>query len=453
MVVKFSKQNSNYTQQNIIDILSVVSMQNPLIYNLMMSPNDYILVQGDIHRSQFTSDNINNNYWFKIKGYINDFPVAELSAAHVYVCFRKIIFNYINQQYVIGGCVNPRPYKGTDLADISNMRGTWEFVKITYGLSPRSYAKRENLKKIPLKRESKKLQIVDPKTGKPIQIGGKNRRRKQRGGMRLKKLPKDLENLIIDYKKQFEDQEKKQKNLRKQIDQKYKKLEKLENKEPLTDKESIELMTIDIELPIYVKYYLLNDGDYSNLLISKDFQNPEDLETDESELYEDEKDILKKVKKTLYGGTKSLDEFLAEGISNLKLNNDEVNNLIIGIKKMKVVTPNKVESAFQKIIRERGERSKQRKKTQKGSGLFSNKKIEKTNDKLKKENKKIKEELNKLKEENKKLKKDNKEERKKRYDCLYDLKQLKNPRKKKETGISKEEVRIINKFLKLQNKK
>jgi len=143
-----------------------------------------------------------------------------------------------------------------------------------------------------------------------VSMGGgakkKLKMRRQKGGMRLKKLPKDLENIITDYKKQFEDQEKKQKNLRKQIDQKYKKLQKLENKEQLTDKESIELMTIDIEIPIYVKYYLLNDGDYSKLLISKYFANPDDLETDESELYQDEKDILKKVKKSLYGGGKKL---------------------------------------------------------------------------------------------------------------------------------------------------
>ena len=71
-----------------------------------------------------------------------------------------------------------------------------------------------------------------------------------------------------------------------------------------TNKESTELITIDIELPVYVKYYILNDGDYSDLLVSKDFRTPEDLETTESELLEDEKEILKKIKKTLYGGAK-----------------------------------------------------------------------------------------------------------------------------------------------------
>jgi len=133
----------------------------------------------------------------------------------------------------------------------------------------------------------------------------KRKMRRQKGGMRLNKLPKDLEKIITNYKKQLEEQEKKQKSLRKQIDQKYIRLQKLENKEPLTDKEAIELMTVSIEIPIYVKFYLLNDGDYWKLLISKEFRDPDDLEIDESLYeYQDEKDILKKVKKTLYGGAK-----------------------------------------------------------------------------------------------------------------------------------------------------
>lgn len=266
MVVKFKDGlYNNYNQQNMIDILSVASMNNPLIYNLMMDPYAYILVDGDIHRSQWTADNTSNNYWFKIKGFTaDDFPIAELKAAHIYVCFRNFTFNYMTQQYGIDkSCYNPAPYKGTDIADIDNLNGVWAFVNITYGLSPKTFFKQSN-KKTPIKKRVKKvLQIIDPKTGKPIKIG--------------------------------------------------------ETK-------------------------------------------------------------------------------------------------------------------------------------QKGGGLFTNKKLEKVNNKLEKENKKIKEELKKLKEENKKIKKEHKEERKKRYDCLYDLKQLTNPKKKIITGISDEEVRIINKFLKLQNK-
>jgi hypothetical protein len=203
MVVKFSKQDSNYTQQNIIDILTVASMQNPLIYNLMMSPYHYILVEGDIHRSQFTADNTKNNFWFKIKGFTNDgFPMAELAAAHIYVCYRKIVFDYRTQQYVIGGCVNPRPIKGTDIADINRMRGTWEFVKITYGLSPRTHFKLSNktaLKKPVKKSPSKALQIIDPKTGKPIKIGGYKKVAQKGGSSKLQKMKDKINQLYSEY--------------------------------------------------------------------------------------------------------------------------------------------------------------------------------------------------------------------------------------------------------------
>lgn len=314
MVVNFKDGlYNNYTRQNIIDILSVAAMQNPLIYNLMMSPYDYILVEGDIHRSQFTADNTKNNFWIKIKGFTgDDFPIPELKAAHIYLCFRNIVFDYRSQQFIIGGCTNPEPYKGTDIANISQMNGTWEFVKMTYGLSPRSYFQQSNkaaLRKPVKKSPSKALKIIDPKTGKAIKVGGAKKKSQkskigQKGGMNLKNLPKDLEKIINNYKKQFEKQLEKQKILKKQIDQKYKKLQKLENKERLTTKEEEELQTIDIEIPIYIKYYILNDGDYKELAISKDFQNPEDLEEDMSDYTTGEINKAKNIKKMLFGGAK-----------------------------------------------------------------------------------------------------------------------------------------------------
>jgi len=173
MVVKFKNGlYNNYTQQNIINILSVASQQNFLIYNLMISPYDYILVEGDIHRSQMTSDNTLNNYWFKIKGFSsNGYIIPKLKSAHIYVCFRQYFFDYRTQQYNIGMCFNPEPYKGTDIANINNLDGHWEYVNITYGISPMNYFKQtnKNVKKIktPVK---KKLEIIDPKTGKPIKI-------------------------------------------------------------------------------------------------------------------------------------------------------------------------------------------------------------------------------------------------------------------------------------------
>ncbi len=239
MVVKFSKNNSNYTRQNIIDILTVASMQNQLIYNLMMSPYDYILVEGDIHRSQYTHDNTYNNYWLKVKGFSGDgFPIASLKAAHIYLCFRQIQYDYNMRNYIIGECINPPEKRGTDIADISQLRGTWEFVKITYGLSPRTYAKQNQPRKPIKKRKKNVLQIIDPKTGKPIKIGGA-----QKGG----------------------------------------------------------------------------------------------------------------------SGEQTFDEFMAENISKLNLNNKEVDELVGKIKNMKVVTPNKVSKSFMDILKARGKKGQQRK--------------------------------------------------------------------------------------------
>lgn len=170
MVVYFTKQTSNYTQQNIIDILTLVSSKNSLIYNLMLSQKSYILVEGDIHRSQFTADNKFNNYWLKIKGYDdNGRIINELRAAHIYLCFRQFMFDYRSQQYKVSSCYNPPTKGNTDIADISQLMGMWEFVKITYGIE-KPIIKRNSKKRSIKKRSNKRLEIINPKTGKPISI-------------------------------------------------------------------------------------------------------------------------------------------------------------------------------------------------------------------------------------------------------------------------------------------
>jgi hypothetical protein len=189
MVVIFTKQNSNYTQQNIIDVLSVIN--HPTINYLIHSQRDYIKVVGDIHRSQFTSDNPQNYFWFKIQGYMNDFLIPDFKAVHIYVCFRQMQFNYNTRQYVMGGCINPEGH--TDIADISGLMGFWEFKKITFGLSSRNIVRQGNrrpVKKLP----SKKLEIVDPKTGKAIQIGGSCGKSHQKGGNGEAKNKKNKKN-------------------------------------------------------------------------------------------------------------------------------------------------------------------------------------------------------------------------------------------------------------------
>ena len=184
MVVIFTKQNSNYTQQNIIDILSVIN--HPTLNYLIHSQRDYIKVVGDIHRSQFTSDNPENYFWLKIQAYVNDMLLPEFRAVHVYVCFRQFTLDYRTGQYVTGGCINPEGR--TDVADISGLMGYWQFKKITYGLSPKVPVRRVPSKPVK-KRERKRLQIIDPKTGKPVQIGGSHHNQ-QGGGLRKEKVLK-----------------------------------------------------------------------------------------------------------------------------------------------------------------------------------------------------------------------------------------------------------------------
>lgn len=174
MVLKFSKKNSNYNKQNIVDVLMQASQIDYKIYNFINSNNFIVKVEGDIHRSQWTSDNTNNNYWIKIKVYdSNMMPISDYSALHIYVCFQTILYNYQSNSFIFGKCINPPAIKGTDIADISSMNGHWSFVNISYGIQPQNYFfQTNNIKKnkpIP-KKINKKLDIINPKTGKKIKI-------------------------------------------------------------------------------------------------------------------------------------------------------------------------------------------------------------------------------------------------------------------------------------------
>ena len=160
MVVSFSKQYSNYNKQNIVDLLSVIPDKN--INYLVNHPTDYIKVMGDIHRSQITSDNPDNNFWLKIKGYSSEFDTSYMNSVHIFVCFREYTFR--KKKYVAGKCTNPPVRTGTDLADIDNLLGYWEFVKITFthakpvvpsGSKPQP--KKKSIKSNPAREEMLKL--------------------------------------------------------------------------------------------------------------------------------------------------------------------------------------------------------------------------------------------------------------------------------------------------------
>lgn len=166
MVLIFSKKNTNYTQQNIVDVLMQASQVDQKIYFFVNSPNHIVKIEGDIHRSQWTADNINNNFWLKIRIYdINMKPIFGYKALHIYVCFQTITYDYKTNQFIFGKCVNPIVKKGTDIADIRNYNGFWSFVNISYDIN--------DIKQIqnpPKKQPSKKLDIINPKTGKKIKI-------------------------------------------------------------------------------------------------------------------------------------------------------------------------------------------------------------------------------------------------------------------------------------------
>ena len=176
MVVSFSKKKSNYSKDNIVKVLFQAAQFDNNLYAYINSKNYIVKIEGDIHRSQWTADNRKNNYWIKIKVYNLDMiPQPGYDSIHIYVCFQTIYLNYNTNppSYIIGNCINPPPIKGTDLADINEVTGFWSYVNISYGVTPKTYyfnTNNLNIKKPPKKVESKKLDIINPKTGKKIEI-------------------------------------------------------------------------------------------------------------------------------------------------------------------------------------------------------------------------------------------------------------------------------------------
>jgi hypothetical protein len=128
MVVYLSKEESNYTHENIVTLLQNIPEQG--LNYLSNHPSDYILVNGDIHRSQYSSSNPLNYYWFKIKGFQDEEEIMSLRSIHIYVCFRTYNYSHYTKGYEAGECINPESY--TDVADVSGLMGQWEFAGITY---------------------------------------------------------------------------------------------------------------------------------------------------------------------------------------------------------------------------------------------------------------------------------------------------------------------------------
>jgi hypothetical protein len=137
-----------------------------IIYNLNVPQLNYYInhpyasveVKGNIHRSQWTSDNPNHNYWVRVS--VNDqegFPVVGLSTLHIFLCFR--IWNQVQYsgQMIKGQCVKPKPVReGSDYPDVSKLFGNWETISWSDGPTKKidpNYKKatKEELKKMKTK--------------------------------------------------------------------------------------------------------------------------------------------------------------------------------------------------------------------------------------------------------------------------------------------------------------
>lgn len=81
--------------------------------------------------------------------------------------------------------------------------------------------------------------------------------------------------------------------------------------------------------------------------------------------------------------------------------------------------------------------------------MFTSKKLQKEIEKLKKENSKLKLTITKLKKNVEQLKKEKQQETRKIYDCLYDLKKLKEGPKPivKRTNLSDADLKEINRLI------
>jgi len=118
MVVEFSKKNPNFNKFIITNLIATIPDME--INELAYSQKDYVKVVGDIHKSQWTADNVYDRFWFKLEGYRNGVKIPRLKAVHVYVC-----------AYVNGYCVNPPVKYGTDLPTNSES-AFWMFSDISY---------------------------------------------------------------------------------------------------------------------------------------------------------------------------------------------------------------------------------------------------------------------------------------------------------------------------------
>lgn len=103
------------------------------------------------------------------------------------------------------------------------------------------------------------------------QNGAGKKRKYQKGGVKMSDLPKDIEKIVLDYKKQLEKNNKKQ---IKKIDNLFRQWDELDTEYEDTKDEDIANQRDDIfmEMESLVKKYLKNKGDFKKLQLSSNWK-------------------------------------------------------------------------------------------------------------------------------------------------------------------------------------
>ena len=148
-------KNKNFNEQNMTKIIYYLNI--PGLNYYINDQYAQVEVIGNIHRSQWTSDNPDHNYWVRVMVKdAGDLPVLGLSTLHIFLCYR--VYNqvqYSNQVYK-GACIIPEPVReGSDYPDVSRLFGNWEAISWSNGPSNKinpnykkaSKAKLEKMKK------------------------------------------------------------------------------------------------------------------------------------------------------------------------------------------------------------------------------------------------------------------------------------------------------------------
>jgi hypothetical protein len=121
MTIRYTKNRCpNFTKKNIDNALK--SMNN-IVSHIAMSPTDHVLVNGTLHRSQWSYDNPYGYYWLKIKCYSGNTPIHGLSSIHLYMGFVPYGSPYVTI---------PSNIHGTDLPNVQYESGEWVVTGISY---------------------------------------------------------------------------------------------------------------------------------------------------------------------------------------------------------------------------------------------------------------------------------------------------------------------------------